>query len=147
MRDYPLQQRTIGHLLAAKAVENGDRTFLIWGTQRFSYADMHRDTTRAANGFAAHGVSKGDHVAVLLGNHPEFLLTVWGLGKLGAVAVPINTAAKGEQLRYFLDQSDATTIVVEREFAQRVADILPGLQRIKQIVHRGAAEPLRLAAN
>ena len=142
MRDYPLQLRTIGHLLSAKAQENGDRTLLIWGEQRLSYASMHKATNRAANGFARLGISKGDHVAVILGNRPEFLLTVWALGKLGAVAVPINTAAKGDQLRYFLDQSDATTIVVETEFAGRLADVLPGLGKIKRLIHMGAADVL-----
>ena len=138
MRDYPLQQRTIGHLLAAKAAENGSKTCLIWGGQRISYAEMHQATNRTANGFSALGIHKGDHVAVMLANHPEFLFAVWGLGKIGAVAVPLNTAAKGDQLSYFLSQSDAQWIIVETEFASRIAAVLPGLANIKGIICNGA---------
>ena len=42
------------------------------------------------------------------GNCPEFIWTIWGLGKLGAVTVPLNTAARGELLKYFITQSDST---------------------------------------
>ena len=143
MRDYPLQQRTIGHLLADKAATLGDKTCLIWGAQRFSYAHIHLATNRVANGLLGLGIGKSDHVAVLLGNHPEFLQTVWALGKIGAVAVPLNTAAKGDLLRYFLAQSDATWIVVEAEFAERVAQVLPNLRGVQGVICLG--EPGMLA--
>ena len=137
MRDYPLQQRTIGHLLAEKAAANGTKTCLIWGDQRWSYGEMHAQTNRMANGFAALGIKKSDHVAVILGNHPEFLLAVWGLGKIGAVAVPLNTAAKGDLLSYFLTQSDAKWVIVESEFASRVAEVLPGLTSVEGVISLG----------
>ena len=107
MHDYPLKQRTIGHLLADKARRVGDRTWLIFGEQRYSYAQAHDLSNRYANGFRALGIGKGDHVAVMLPNCPEFIWTIWGLAKLGAVAVPLNTAARGELLRYFITQSDS----------------------------------------
>ncbi len=140
MRDYPLQDRTIGHLLAAKATENGDKTCVVCDAKRYSYSDVHAATNRMANGFTKLGIGKSDHVALLLGNHPEFLFAVWGLGKIGAVAVPINTAAKGEQLRYFLAQSDAKWIVVESEFANRVAELLPSLAGVDGVVCLGRSD-------
>ncbi|HEY2609191.1 MAG TPA: AMP-binding protein, partial [Reyranella sp.] len=102
MHDYPLKQRTIGHVLADKARRVGDRTWLIYGRDRYSYARAHDLSNRYANGFRALGIGKGDHVAVMLPNCPEFIWTIWGLAKLGAVAVPLNTAARGELLRYFI---------------------------------------------
>ncbi len=142
MHDYPLTHRTIGHLLAAKAAENGARTFLIWGGRRISYADMHATTNRYANGFAAAGVGKGDHVAVMLGNCPDFLFVVWGLGKIGAVAVPLNTAAKGELLRYYVAQSECRWIVTETALAARIAEVLPDLAAIERIYCLGDAGAL-----
>ena len=80
MHDYPLQQRTIGRLLADKASRVGERTSLIFGAQRYSYAQVHDLSNRYANGFRELGVGKGDHVAVMLPNCPEFIWTIWGLG-------------------------------------------------------------------
>jgi crotonobetaine/carnitine-CoA ligase len=131
MYDYPLQQRTIGHLLADKASRVGDRTWLIFGEQRYSYADAHDLSNRYANGFRELGVRKGDHVAVMLPNCPEFIWTIWGLGKLGAVTVPLNTASRGEMLRYFITQSDSSYVVVSAEWSDRVAEALGGDHRVR----------------
>ena len=107
MHDYALEERTIGRILAEKAERIPDKTFLLWQGRSYSYGELEAMTNRYANGLKAHGIGHGDHVAVMLPNCPEFYWVTWGLGKLGAVAVPINTAAKGEMLRYFIDQSDA----------------------------------------
>lgn len=142
MHDYPLKQRTIGHLLADKAERVGDRTWLIFGGQRYSYAQAHELSNRYANGFRDLGVRKGDHVAVMLPNCPEFIWTIWGLGKLGAVTVPLNTAARGELLKYFITQSDSTCVVVAAEWADRVAEALGNNDRVRAFYTLGGAGAL-----
>src|SRR5215470_11566662 len=137
VRDYPLQQRTIGHLLADKAERNGAKTWLLWQGARYSYADLHAMTNRYANGFRSLGIAKGQHVAVMLSNGHHFLFVVWGLGKIGAVAVPLNTAAKGELLRYFIEQSRSSWIVVGEEWADRIDEAAAGLGEVKGFVHVG----------
>jgi carnitine-CoA ligase len=139
MHDYPLKQRTIGHLLADKATRVGDRTWLIFGDQRFTYAQAHDLSNRYANGFRELGVRKGDHVAVMLPNCPEFIWTIWGLGKLGAVTVPLNTAARGELLRYFITQSDSGCMVVSDEWADRVAEALGTEHKVRAFLTLGGA--------
>ena len=131
MHDYELEERTMGRILAEKAQRVPNNTFLRWQGRSYSYAELETMTNRYANGFAAHGIGHGDHVAVMLPNCPEFFWVVWGLGKLGAVAVPLNTAAKGEMLRYFIDQSDATCVVVDDEWVDRVASIAPQLPKVR----------------
>jgi carnitine-CoA ligase len=126
MHDYPLEQRTIGHMLADKARRVGDRTCLIFADRRFTYAQAHDITNRYANALAALGVRKGDHVATMLANCPEQLWLYWGLAKLGAVNVPLNTAARGDLLRYFIEQSDSRFVVVGREWSGRVAESIRG---------------------
>ena len=137
MRDYALHERTMGRILAEKAARIPDKTFLIWDGRRYSYGELEAMTNRYAHGFEALGVRHGDHVAVMLPNCPEFFWVCWGLGKIGAVAVPINTAAKGELLRYFVDQSDASTVVVDDEWGDRIASIAPQLGKVKRFVYRG----------
>ena len=139
MHDYPLKQRTIGHLLADKGRRVGDRTWLIFGEQRYTYAQAHDLSNRYANGFGGLGVGKGDHVAVMLPNCPEFIWTIWGLAKLGAVTVPLNTAARGELLRYFITQSDSSCVVVSAELADRVAEALGIEHQVRTFLTLGGA--------
>jgi crotonobetaine/carnitine-CoA ligase len=142
MHDYPLKQRTIGRLLADKARRIGDRTWLIFGEQRYSYAQAHDLSNRYANGFRRLGIRKGDHVAVMMGNCPEFIWTIWGLGKLGAVTVPLNTAARGELLKYFITQSDSICVVVSADLADRVAEALGNNHKVQSICTLGGAGAL-----
>jgi len=141
MKEYSLEERTIGRILADKAQRQPDKAWLLWQDERYTYADLEATTNRYANGFAALGIGKGAHVAVLLGNGPAFFWAVWGLGKLGAVAVPVNTAAKGEMLRYFVDQSDSTWVVVDDESAQRVAAIADALPQVRGFLYHGPKAP------
>ncbi len=140
MHDYPLEERTIGRVLAEKAARVPDNVFLIWEGERITYARIEAMTNRYANGFAARGVRHGDHIAVMLPNCPEFYAVTWGLGKLGAVVVPINTAAKGEMLRYFIDQSDATRVVVDDEWVERLAAVCDRLPQVVAYFYRGPKE-------
>lgn len=140
MRNYELHERTMGRILAEKAARIPDQTFLIWEGRRWSYAELEAMTNRYAHGFEALGIRRGDHVAVILPNCPEFFWVCWSLGKIGAVAVPINTAAKGEMLRYFIDQSDATCVVVDDEWVDRLATVALQLGKVERYVYRGPRE-------
>lgn len=133
MSTYPTHERTIGKILADKADRIGERPFLQFQGRTYTYADAHDLTNRHARGFASAGVTKGTTVAVMLPNCPEFLWTIWGLGKIGAVAVPINTSAKGDQLTYFLSQSDASWLCIDEQWLDRIKKPLadaPGVRHV-----------------
>jgi crotonobetaine/carnitine-CoA ligase len=131
--------RTIGQILADKAVRNGSKTWLLWQNKKWSFEDLHQLTNRYANGFARLGIRKGTHVAVMLPNCVEYFGVVWGLGKIGAVAVPLNTAARGDLLEYFVAQSDSEWIVVAKEWEDRVAEIAPRLKALRGCLRLGDA--------
>jgi crotonobetaine/carnitine-CoA ligase len=134
MRYYEVDQRTTAHILADKAATIGDSPFLHFEGRTFTYRQLDELTNRYANGFASLGVAKGDHVAMIMPNSPEFLWTLWGLGKLGAVAVPLNTAAKGDLLTYFLTQSDSTVLCVSQPLLARATAVLGDVPAVRQIV-------------
>jgi crotonobetaine/carnitine-CoA ligase len=63
----------------------------------------------------------------MMDNHPSFLWTVFALGKLGAVGVPLSTHAKGYLLRYYLEDSDATAVVAGDGYREALAEAVPEL--------------------
>lgn len=136
MHVHPYAERTIGGILNEKARRVGDRPFLHWEGRATTYAEVDRLTNAYARGFAALGITKGTTVAVMLPNCPEFLWVCWGLGKLGAVAVPLNTAAKGEQLAYYLRQSGSQWVCADAVHLEVLAGAMVGT-KVRGMVVRG----------
>ena len=80
---------------------------------QLSAAEVASAANRLANALVALGVRPGDRVATLVENSPEAMLAWWGIVRGGAVAVPINTAYKGEYLRHQLADSGSRVLIVE----------------------------------
>ena len=131
--DLPLAERTVPALLARRAREAGRQPLLRFEDQCTSYAQADRLTNAVANGLRAASIGRGEHVAVLLDNAPETLWTYLALGKLGAVAVPINTAARGTLLAAQLAQAACVALVTESALLARVRE-LPGSDTLRCIV-------------
>lgn len=92
-----------------------------------------RDTAAGtATSLAAAGVKRGDRVAMLCSNRIELLDAILGCAWLGAIAVPLNTAARGPQLEHMLRNSGARLLLVERDLVEPLADLLtlPELERV-----------------
>lgn len=122
MHIYPLEQRTIGTILADCARRHGERTYLTFGEDVYSYEDAERLSNRLAAALFELGIRAGDHVAIMMDNCPEYLWLVFALGKLGAVGVPINTAAKGAQLGYYLDDADCSYAVADSGYVDAISE-------------------------
>lgn len=127
------RDRTVPALLRRQAERHGDRMLFVAGDSRWTF----RDAVRAAAAYGAAlreaGIGAGDRVALLCSNRVEFMQTFLGCAWIGAVAVPINTASRGIQLRHVLGNSGAQLLVTEREGLDAVRAIAPddlALQRI-----------------
>jgi long-chain acyl-CoA synthetase len=99
------------------------KTALVWlegkdKTERsLSFRELRKRVLQAAAAFAARGVGKGDCVAIVHRNGPEFVVAYFGLLRLGAIAVPINyMIQKPEELAYMLNHVEAKGVVAQREF-------------------------------
>lgn len=121
-------------LLEERARQYGEKTFLCFGDEQMTYADFYQTVNRTANGFRRLGVRQGDMAAILMPNCPGFLYTWFGLNSLGAVEVPINTAATGDELKYILAHSEAAYAVVHKDCYAAIQGIeradLPSLKNV-----------------
>lgn len=127
-------ERTIHHLLEKQAHGYGNRDFLRFKDRVFGFEDLDRESDKVAAGLQSLGISKGDKVAIEMGNRPEFLFLWFGLCKLGAIEVPLNTAHRGDILAYMVRQADCRMMVVESMFLDRVVPVLNGLTKIEKIL-------------
>lgn len=118
--DFPV---SIGAFVAGRAATLGDAPAAIWFEDgiTLSYADLHRRSDALAAALLARGIRKGAHVALMMPNVPEFVLSWFALAKLGAVLVPTNTAYTSTELDYLLNQSDAQALITD-------ASLLPALE-------------------
>lgn len=88
-----------------------DRLALVFEGEAFSYHALNQACNRAANGFAALGVARGDRVAIWLPNTAAFVIAYLGLQKLGAIAVTINTGLKAAEIDFILRDSGAEILL------------------------------------
>jgi len=114
-------------LVRRKAQKNGTKVALRFEHRGMSYEELDRETERIAQGLAEAGVAAGDRVATLLLNTPEFPLVWFGVAKRGATLVPLNTALKGEILRYELSDSSPVGLVIDRRLWPAYAPLREGL--------------------
>ena len=118
-------------LLEEQERARGDKVLVtVLGEGELTYAAGSRQARQVASHLAGLGVGPGDRVAVLLPNGLDFIRYWLGLGRLGAVIVPINTALTGEFLAHQLRDSGARVLVTAGELqaaAREVADRITGL--------------------
>jgi len=125
---------TLGRLLARQAAENKSKPYLYFLDKEISYEDINAYANRMANAFTKLGVARGDHVAIMLPNCPEYLYCWFGLAKLGAVTVTINTQFKRETLKYLIEASDSKLVVIASDFLPQYEEIAPEVKGVKKVV-------------
>jgi len=120
------QRSTILEALRGRLAADPDGPYLDFHGTTYSAREMDAESSRFAAGLASLGVQRGDRVASLLENGAPQVVTFFATLKLGAIAVPVNTAYRGEFLRHQLADSRARVVVVQGDYASRVAEIAGG---------------------
>jgi O-succinylbenzoic acid--CoA ligase len=124
-------------LFAASARAHPDAEALVDRDRRWTFSELQAEAGRVAGGLARLGVAPGDRVAMLAGNRAEFVLTLLGILRLGAIAVPMGTRLQGPEIEYILGQCGAVALLHDAEMAPR----LPDAQRLPDLRHRFVDAP------
>jgi acyl-CoA synthetase (AMP-forming)/AMP-acid ligase II len=117
----------LSKLLEVRAMENPNRVGLIFENggyypdDRLTYAMLDSNSKRMAWALREEGFGRGDKIAMVMRNHPEFIYALSACSMLGATLVPIDPRAKGEKLVYMLGDSDAKAVIT-------TADLLPEVE-------------------
>ncbi|MGM0452163.1 MAG: long-chain-fatty-acid--CoA ligase [Thermodesulfobacteriota bacterium] len=113
----------IGAFLSKRARLTPQKEALVLGDVRLNFDQLNRRCNRFANAIGELGVGPGDRVAILALNEPEYFDLYFGLGKIGAIMVPLNHRLAGPELQYILNDAQAKVLVFGQEFAPVVASI------------------------
>jgi carnitine-CoA ligase len=116
-------QTTVLEAFARRLAADPDGPYLDFEGDEYTAGRMEAESNRLARALAELGVARGDRVATLLENGPAQVVTFFAALKLGAVQVPVNTAYKGDFLQHQLVDSGSKVIVVQGDFAGRVAPV------------------------
>jgi crotonobetaine/carnitine-CoA ligase len=122
--------RTLPAMLTLQAQRHGDRPLVTVGDTTWTFEQARAIAACRGGSLRNAGIRRGDRVAVLCGNRRELLELFLGCGWIGAVLVPLNTAAMGPQIGYYLRNCDARLLVVEQRFLDRLTLADADLPRI-----------------
>ncbi len=137
----PLSQQVAAHILRQQAQRIGERVFAVCGDERITYAEADRRADRVAAALHALGIGKGERVALLLHNRLEYLDLWFGLSRIGAIQLPLNTAYKSAQLLHTLKRAPVAAVVVEDALLPELETIIGQLAPLKALVVLGSAQP------
>jgi crotonobetaine/carnitine-CoA ligase len=139
---FPLPERTMLHVLGARAAEHPDRTWLVFDGEggrpvELTYGGAQRRVHQMAHAILTE-LGGPVNVGLMLGNQVEFFPAFYGAMAARGVAVPLNAEARGVLLHRVIEQAELAVIVVRADLLSVLAD-LPGLGSVTQLVVAGAA--------
>ncbi|HYG82805.1 MAG TPA: AMP-binding protein, partial [Pyrinomonadaceae bacterium] len=129
------EPKNIRELLERRARATPGKHFLFSEAdgRAYTYAEFDAAASRAALMLAARGIKKGDAVSLLMPNGAEYVIAYFACFKLGALAGPVNSLLKSEEISYVVNNSEARALLVHPEFLPRIESIrndLPGLKHV-----------------
>jgi long-chain acyl-CoA synthetase len=132
------QIKTLKELLNKNAQIYSDKTAFIFENKRYTFNQVNQRVNSLINALASMGVRKGDRVAMLAYNCSQYF-EVFNTAKAGMICVPLNYRAVGRELVYLINNSEANTLILEKEFVNTIIPIRHELGGVKNFICLDAA--------
>ena len=111
----------------------GDETFLVYGDRRISFGDFIDSADSVSATLLEHGIGRGDRVAVLSANNPEWCMSFWGTVDIGAILVGLNGWWKTDEILYGLEDSGAKVLIADRTRFERIVAELGSIKTLEAV--------------
>jgi long-chain acyl-CoA synthetase len=128
----------VEQFLENSAARFPEKTALICGSERLTYAQIDREANRLARALIASGVQRGDRVVVFLPNCVEAVLSIFAILKAGAVFVVINASTKADKLTYILNNCRATAMLTSAAKANFDSETWQSVPHLHSVFMLGA---------
>lgn len=138
--------RVLGDLPAIAARRWASREALVFGDQRWTFAEFASEVDAVAKGLIGLGVEAGDKVGIWMTNRPEWLYLMYAIPAVGAVTVPLNTRYRAEDVQYAVDQSDTSTLILNDhsgpiDYSAMIREVAPSWTKVRRMVTLGDDRP------
>ena len=137
----PYPDKTLLDYLAPLAREHGGKPALLFKGSSVSYGQLETESDACAAALAAMGVQRGDRVALVLPNCPQFFVAEFGAWKAGAIVVPVNPTYTERELEVVLNATQAETVVTLTPFYGRLKEI-QARTRVRRVIATSIKEYL-----
>ncbi|WP_426955551.1 AMP-binding protein [Muricoccus radiodurans] len=131
----PVGDTTLRQLLDAEAKASPERVYLRSGGRDWRFGEVDAAANRLANALLAGGLRPGDRVALMLPSHPDHVIAIFALAKIGLVRVPVNTGLVGPSLAYPLQAFDVNALIADAAYAEALSPVLAE-RNLRHIVWR-----------
>ncbi len=144
MKVYKNAPPTIPSILDAAATQFGERTYLVYENERVTFRALHLASRTLAHHLQDKlGIQKGDRVAVIMRNYPEWPLGFYAALSLSAIATPMNSWWTAEELEYGLSFAGVKAAIMDAQIYERIRGRLEHLPDLKHIlIARDSAEEI-----
>ncbi len=143
MKVYVNAPPTIASILQFADASHPEREFLIYQDERVTFGAFARAVEHFAKALVdTYGVEKGDRVAIIARNYPQWVTAFFAASAAGAIVTPMNSWWTGDELEYGLSDSGAKVAIVGPRILDRIKPNLPNLPGLKHVIAmRDANEP------
>lgn len=137
-RVYTDRPRTLNEMLDNTVKKHGDLEGPVDAGVRLTYRQFASQVNNAASAlYHRYGIRKGDRVAIMLRNGVEYLTGFFATARIGAINVPLNTALKGEEMTFQVEDSGASVLITDYEFHELIAEVRSQIGEVKHIFVTG----------
>lgn len=125
---------TIGDLYDRCVEYYGNETALTFDRQSYTYEEMGYKAGCLVDAFQRMGLRKGDRVAFLMANCPEYVFSEYAVVKNGMIRVPLAVLLGSDDHVYMMNQSECTALIYHEKLAAKVKDMIPHLKTVQHFV-------------
>jgi fatty-acyl-CoA synthase len=125
---------TCGDLYDRSVAAFHSNTAILFKNEKYTYDELQKNAYSLANALTKLGLKKGDRVAFLMANCPEYIFCEYALLKLGIVRIPLAVLISSKDHIFMMNQSECKALIYHEQMTERVKGMIPFLETVKNFV-------------
>lgn len=139
LESHVMRRMCVGDLLKRSTQKSAKKEALVYSykgtiTTRLTLGEMNQKVNRFANALTELGIKKGDRVAIISHNCPQYAIYLYALAKTGAWVTPLNFTLKGKEITELINHAQPVTFIVEDELADNVTKLQQDMPSVKHYI-------------